>query len=374
MTIDAVAAAALSDRDLVLQFESLGDNCELGLVQRRVGVEPLGLFRFASAPLRHLIRAMDARFEGIADPDHVRVETQNDEYMIRLSKYDFIYHTHVKIGEVDPAALCQQQTRTVSFLTDKLIADLKTPEKIMVFRQNEALSTNDLLDFRAALAAYGPATLLWVQATRPGHPPGSVSVIDDTLIAGYVTRLARRGNAPDLDLQSWMTMLRKAHAVRPAHPNLRPEAAATPIRRVLPRRADIVFGQAGNAAACVGDGWSGHEDGYTWSIEDRSVLTLGLLAPADRYRLQMDVVPFIAPPAVTAQTMSVTVNGALVHRFDPLPRGEVECAVPGRLLTGRDTIAIILDHPAAISPRAAAGENDDRRLAVAFYRLTLICD
>src|ERR1700758_3814147 len=98
MTIDAVAAAALADRDLVLQFESLGDNCELGLVQRRVGVEPLGLFRFASAPLRHLIRAMDARFAGIADPDHVRVETQNGEYMIRLSKYDFIYHTDVKIG------------------------------------------------------------------------------------------------------------------------------------------------------------------------------------------------------------------------------------------------------------------------------------
>ena len=53
----------------------------------------------------------------------------------------------------------------------------------MVFRQNEELSANDLLDFRSALAAYGPATLLWVQATRPGHPPGTVSIVDDTLMS-----------------------------------------------------------------------------------------------------------------------------------------------------------------------------------------------
>ena len=85
----------------------------------------------------------------------------------------------VKIGEADPAILHEQQTRTVRFLIDKLIADLEGAEKIMVFRQNEELSANDLLDFRSALSAYGPATLLWVQATRPGHPPGTVTVVDD---------------------------------------------------------------------------------------------------------------------------------------------------------------------------------------------------
>ena len=41
-----------SDHDLVLDFESVGDNCELGIFQRRVGAEPLGLLRFAGAPLR----------------------------------------------------------------------------------------------------------------------------------------------------------------------------------------------------------------------------------------------------------------------------------------------------------------------------------
>jgi hypothetical protein len=374
MSNDTLTETPLSDRDLVLRFESLGDSCELGLVQRRVGAEPLGMFRFAGAPLRHLIRAMNARFEGMADPDHVRVQPENGEYMIKLTKYDFIYHAHVKIGEADPAVLHQQQIRTVRFLSDKLIADLEQPEKIMVIRQNEELSANDMLDFRAALAAYGRAVLLWVQPTRPGHPPGTVTVVDDTLIIGYVTRLARRDNAPDFDLPSWLSMLRNAQAIRPVRAAVPPGIVAIPMVPLPPRRVDTVFGRQGNAAACVGPGWSGPEDGYTWSIDDRSVLSIAAPGKAGGYRLEMEVVPFIAPPALTAQTMAVTVNGELVHTFDPLPRGKIECAIPGHLLDGSETIEIVLDHPAAVSPRVAAGQNDDRRLAVAFYRVSLICN
>ena len=54
------AAPAMEDRELVLHFESIGDNCELGLVQRRAGAEPLGLLRFAGAPLRSFLRALAA--------------------------------------------------------------------------------------------------------------------------------------------------------------------------------------------------------------------------------------------------------------------------------------------------------------------------
>jgi hypothetical protein len=314
---------------------------------------------------------MEARFEGMADPEHVRVQPENGEYMIKLTKYDFIYHAHMKIGEADPVALHRQQVRNVRFLIDKLVADLETPEKIMVFRQNEELAANDLLDFRLALAAYGPATLLWVQAARPGRPPGTVTIIDNTLMVGYVTRLALRDNAPDFDLPSWLTMLRNAYAIRPARPATPLKAAASP---PAPKRIDINFGKEGNAASCVGEGWSGHESGYTWSIDQRSVLTMAKLAAANSYRLEMEVVPFVAPPALTAQPLGITVNGEQVHTFDPLPRGKVECAIPKRLLQDCDTVEIVLDHPAATSPRAAAGQNDDRRLAVAFYRVSLIGD
>lgn len=129
-----------------------------------------------------------------------------------------------------------------------------------------------------------------------------------------------------------------------------------------------------DSAACIGVGWSNPEDGFTWSIENRSALIIGKPEEADRYRLEMNVTPFVAPPAVTAQTMGVTVNGTLVHTFEPLPRGEIECSIPGYLISGHEMIEIIPDHPAAISPKAALGQKDDRRLAVSFRRLSLICD
>jgi hypothetical protein len=362
MTTDAVAGATLSDGELVLHFESLGDNCELGILQRRLGAEPLGLFRFAGAPLRHLVRAMEARFAGIADPDHVRVQPENGEYMIKLTKYDFIYHADVKINEADPAALHRQHVRTVGFLVDKLISDLENPVKIMVFRQNEPLAANDLLDLRAALEAYGPAVLLWVQAARAGFPAGEVVVVDDRLMVGYVRRLARRENVPDLDVPSWLAMLRKAYAARPV-------AAPAPVVRP---GIELTFGKAGNATALTGSGWSAPENGFTWTIGGQSLLTLPNPGAAAYYVLEIDVVPYAAPPALAGQALRIDVNGEQVGTFDLVPRGVSACIVPGRLMLGRDVAEIVMNHPNAASPRDVTGQDDVRPLAFAFRRLSLI--
>jgi|GEM_PF-1892007 len=368
------APAAISDRDLVLHFESLGDNCELGLVQRIVGAEPLGLFRFAGAPLRHMLRAMNARFEGMAEPEHVRLQAEHGEYMVKLTKYDFIYHADVKVGDADPAVLHRQHTRTVRFLADKLIGDLENPEKIFVFRQNEPLSAIDLVDLRAALSRFGPVTLLWVLAACPGHPPGSVDTIDPHFMVGYVKRLALRNSVPDLDAESWLTVLRRAYALWPAR--LSPGTPTSMVAvetAAAPARIDAVFGVDGNATNLMGFGWSKPENGFTWSIEDRSLLTLPQPPDAADYWLEMDVVPYVAPPVVGRQSLTVTINGSEVHRFDPVTRGMVGCAVPGSLVRGRQAVEILMDHPMAASPRDVAGEQDERRLSIAFRGLSLVC-
>src|SRR3978361_125760 len=108
---------------------------------------------------------------------------------------------------MEPAAVLQQQCRVVRFLTAKLIDDLENPNKILVFRQNESLAAGDLVDLRIALAAYGPTTLLWGQAAGAGHPTGSVDVADERMMVGYVRRLARRHDVPDLDVASWLQVL-----------------------------------------------------------------------------------------------------------------------------------------------------------------------
>ena len=113
----------------MLQFESIGDNCELGLVQRQAGAEPLGLLRFAGTPLRNLVRALHARFANIADPAHVRLNAENGEYMVKLTKYDFTYHAHVKVGEMEPTALHLQQVPHRGLPGGKLLPTWKRPRR-----------------------------------------------------------------------------------------------------------------------------------------------------------------------------------------------------------------------------------------------------
>ena len=369
MDADPNHAASLEDRSLVLHFESIGDNCELGLVQRRAGEEPLGLLRFAGVPLRNLLRGLKAGFANIADPNHIRLSPENGEYMVKLTKYDFTYHAHVKINEVTPEALHRQQCRTVGFLAQKLIDDLRHPAKILVFRQNEPLLASDLIDLRIALSAYGPSILLLVQPACTGHPPGTVEVADDRMMVGYVRRLAERESVPDLDFDSWMRMLRRAHALwSHARDGRLVRQAVEP-----PQRTELTFGTEGNAGASLGYGWSGPEAGHQWAVDERSLISVEVPGPADEYWLEMDVLPFVRPPLLPRQRLDVIVGGTLVRSFAPLPRGEVGCVLPGHLLADRPTVDIVLHHPHAASPMLVAGEADDRRLAVSFRRLALVC-
>jgi hypothetical protein len=369
MDADLDTASVLDDRELVLQFESIGDNCELGLVQRHAGAEPLGLLRFAGVPLRNLLRGLNARFANIADPEHIRIVAENGEYMVKLTKYDFTYHAHVLVGDMEPEALHQQQCRTIGFLAAKLIQDLENASKILVFRQNEALSGADLVDLRIALSAYGPNTLLWVQEACPGHPPGSVEVADEHMMVGYVRRLAERDSVPDLDFGSWMRVLRRASVI--ASQAL--EGRLVPVPEARPSRTELTFGLEGNAAPVLGWGWSGPEAGYQWAVGERSLLTIAVPGEADEYWLEMDVVPFVKPPLLPRQRLDVLIGDTLVHSFVSLPRGEVGCVVPGHLVAGQAEIEIVLDHPNAASPMLVAGEGDDRRLGVSFRRLALVC-
>jgi hypothetical protein len=362
-------AADLEDCDLVLQFESIGDNCELGLLQRYAGAEPLGLLRFAGAPVRHIVRALNARFAGIAEPDRIRIEPENGEYMVKLAAYNFSQHADVKVGEMTPDAVHERQCRAARFLAAKLIDDLTNGAKILVFRQNEPLLAADLADLRMALAAYGPYILLWVQEACPGHPPGSVEVADERMMVGYVRRLAQRHEVPKLDKASWLQVLRRAYAIRLQAVDGR----LTPPPPVTRPQTELTFGREGNAGPSLGTGWSGPEAGFTWAVGERSVLTVAVPGDATEYWLEMHVRPYLAPPLLPRQRLDVAVEGAWVHSFFALPPGEVACPVPGDLIAGRRTIEIVLEHPHAASPALVAGQRDDRRLGAAFYRLALVC-
>ena len=85
-------------------MQSLGLNCEFGLVQRRAGAEPLGLLRFATSPLPALLAGLEARFDGLGDPaamDLAEVPfspgSNSCEWIVRDRRFGFVFHTFRQI-------------------------------------------------------------------------------------------------------------------------------------------------------------------------------------------------------------------------------------------------------------------------------------
>ncbi len=75
----ATKRTGLSIPQIAMQFESVGENCEFGLWQRRCDSEPLGLLRFSSTFMRNLIRGIQTGFEGLGEPEDIEPRLEGDE-------------------------------------------------------------------------------------------------------------------------------------------------------------------------------------------------------------------------------------------------------------------------------------------------------
>jgi hypothetical protein len=197
---------------LMMRFESLGENCEFGLAQRRCGAEPLGLLRFASAPLPVLLAGLRARFEGMGEPEQVDIQVSGNrqEYLVVDKCFGFLYHPWVLVGEADPEDIRRREGKRLPFLRRKLIEDLEEANKVFVYRGMHRLPQPLVLRLVAAMRAYGSTTLLWIELQDEDHPAGTVEWAAPGLLTGYIDRFAPAENAHALSLDCWIAICRSA--------------------------------------------------------------------------------------------------------------------------------------------------------------------
>jgi len=199
--------------DIMGCFESLGDNCELGIAQRFVGLEPLGLFRLSFCKLPSLLRALANDFADIDGPEPLELLIEPDrEYLGRVRGYDFKYHTEKFVGQVAPEALLAQQVTVVRFLARKLRDDMSAAEKIFVRKGQDSQNLEDIEALYAALRRRGPITLLWMVREDREHRTGTVEVLRDGLLKAYIDRFASTGAVHTLSA-AWYDVCRNAYAL-----------------------------------------------------------------------------------------------------------------------------------------------------------------
>lgn len=202
-------------RELLLKFESMGQDCEFGMVQRRYGAEPLGLFRWNAVRASALIKALSVEFAGLGLPEHT-VLSMWDHYEYYLSdlRWGFGFHTFLSKFEQDEDTVYRKMCARLVFLKDKFLLDLRAAEKVFVFKSaNMDLST--MQDLHAAMRAYGPVRLLYVQPITcrlleyPDHKAGHVYELKSGLFVGYLPRLGfTAAGTWDIAFDDWLDLCR----------------------------------------------------------------------------------------------------------------------------------------------------------------------
>jgi len=210
------------DLAILRQFDSLGDNCELGLVQRRCGVEQLGLLRFAQMPIASVIAGLETRFESLDDPQAIAVRPSlrkingRSEYFVYHGGYGASWHTGTLEGDRPPERIHAEEHRKLRYLKRNLLEDLERAARIYVVRRAARLQRDEVLKLWRVLRRYGPNTLLWVVPADAIHRPGTVAPMEPGLLQGFIDHLAPDDDPTDISARGWIELCRHALKIRDA--------------------------------------------------------------------------------------------------------------------------------------------------------------
>jgi hypothetical protein len=201
-------------RDLLLSFESCGDDCEFGLLQRRHGAEPLSALRWAFCRPLILAQLLETEFEGFGDLENIECTVMPwGEIKTREAKYGIGMHTFIRADGIDMAAFRSRESRRLLMLRRKLLEDLELAEKVFVYKAHAGLIPPMLDRLTSAFANYVGAKALFVLPAE-GRPNAHIERHNDRVILGYLSEFGspdsrvNRGWAIPFD--EWVTLCKEA--------------------------------------------------------------------------------------------------------------------------------------------------------------------
>ncbi len=198
-------------RDLFMGFESLGENCEFGLVQRRFGAETLGLLRWAFVHPGALIKLLETDFDGYGDIDKMNIIVADwGEIILRDTRYGMNRHTYILADGADTEAVLWSESRRLRYLVRKLLDDLRSGDKIFVFKSKYGPSANDLGRIHRAMLRHGPTRMLAVIPPDAPHPHLSTEQLADRLLVGRIACLGPTDGKWDIPFSAWLSLCAEA--------------------------------------------------------------------------------------------------------------------------------------------------------------------
>lgn len=168
-------------------FQSLGEDCEFGNVQRHFDSNALGLFRFARTDADGLLAAFDRGLDQLITEDTVEIVGREHEYCTRILPFDFLFHTHVFTANATVEKIRTHEVRRLQFLVRKFVDDLKDGGKIFLYKAQQ-FSFTKMEQLAQRLSRHGPNRLLCVTLTPNAPRVGAVELLSDKLALAYIDR------------------------------------------------------------------------------------------------------------------------------------------------------------------------------------------
>jgi hypothetical protein len=207
-----VATEVCHDLPRLLQlFEGLGENCDFGVVQRAIGIEPVGLFRFGACTAADLNVLLRTRFERLGDAQDLWLEVVGAQREYWLKSHHCSYSSHTdRFADTDSAEVVHAaQVERTRYLKSKLMRDLSHSRRLFVFKGSCDMAS--IRDIVAQMQIYGPNCLLWIRVADADHAPGSVQRLADGLLQGFVSRYGTYDGPPSLPVEEWVELCANAY-------------------------------------------------------------------------------------------------------------------------------------------------------------------
>jgi hypothetical protein len=194
--------SAVTDRDVMLQFCSLGDNCDFAAAQRAYKAEPLDLFRWARTPLVSLVRLLDNDFDGLAD---INVTRMKSDYRIVCEKYNFVWHAWTDPEKHSAEDVIRRERARLPFLARKFREDMADEGRIFIIKREVDLHEMQVRNLRIAMDRHGPAALVYV---TQGSPVSATRVADHLFHATIPKFADRRTVMKTSPAADWLALCR----------------------------------------------------------------------------------------------------------------------------------------------------------------------
>jgi hypothetical protein len=203
-------------------FESIGENCEFGFVQRALGHEVGSLLRWAFLDsTASTVAGISTGFANVFAFENLVPAAEGA--MVRDKVHGVAFHTAMRAertssgwaflaNEQERRAIHATESQKIDYLREKFERAIVGENRIYVAKRGSGLTVADAEELYKSISARGGGSLLFVTPACGNERPGTARLVHDRIAHGIVERFAPHTQADDIALASWRSVLQAALA------------------------------------------------------------------------------------------------------------------------------------------------------------------